>query len=265
AVDEAQEMATSARLARDRAESLFNEGIISESSRESADSTWRVAESTLRSANATFDAGRQNVRSAEKSLQLSAQQAEVIRREQERQSESQTSQIELLKAQEIRLSLEQKKLAEGLERLEIRSPVDGTVTTVTIRNEGEFAQLGLTLATVAPADAPWIVESWVTNRDAGALRENLGAEVNIKFDAFPFRDYGYVRGTLEEISPDSQLVPLIGDAFRVRISLESLEIGRAGRRGEVRLGMTVTADIVKEKERVLLLLFRKVRDRISYE
>ncbi len=261
AVEEAEEILKASRLDLDRKETLFREGVVSDAEQRSAMTQLRIAESSKRSAEADLEASRQSVASAKKNASLLERQAVVGVRERERQAEAISSEVGQLRERETSLELEVGRLQDGLE---IRSPVDGVITTVGARNVGEVTQVGMVMATIAPEEAPWIVESLVSNRDAGPLRENLGARVKLKFDAFPFRDYGTLNGKLVEVSPDAEST-ILGDAYRVRITMDALELSRGRREGEVRLGMTVVAEIVKEEERILMLLFRKVRDRISYE
>lgn len=263
-VEKAGEVVAAARLDAERKERLFKESIVSESDLRAAQTQLKIAESSLRSAKADLEAAHQGVSAAQKNHQILVQQAEIATRERQQESENLAAQIVQLEQQEKSLDLEGVKMRAGLDHLEIRAPVAGTVTTVGARNVGEVAQVGAVMATIAPSNATWIVESWVPNVDAGPLREKIGTRVNLKFDAFPFRDYGALEGKLIEVAPDADFTNL-GAAYRVKVALPTLEIHQGGRHGRVRLGMAVTAEIVKEEERVLMLLFRKVRDRVSYE
>jgi hemolysin D len=247
-VEKAVELRAAARLDLERKQRLFKESIVSDLDVRSAETQLHVAESSQRAAESNLQAARQGIAVAEKNYRLLEQQEKAAVQERTREAEALSSEILQLEEQERSLAL-----------------VAGTVTTVGAHSVGEVAQLGTVLATIAPTGAPWIVESWVSNSDAGPLREKIGARVKLKFDAFPFRDYGTLSGKLVEVSPDADFTSALGNAYRVKITMDSLQLHRGGRRGKVRLGMAVTAEIVKEEERIFLLLFREVRDRVAYE
>lgn len=264
-LDKAIEMLEATRLDTERKQRLFRENVISEADRRAAETQLRVGQSTERSARADLAASRQAVAAAQKAYELAVQRAEVQARQRQQEAEDLASELVALEAQKRTLELDREKLRTGLDQLEIRAPVSGTVTTVGARSVGEVAQPGMLMATIAPANARWIVEAWVPQVDAGPLREKVGARVHLKLDAFPFRDYGTLEGRLSEVAPDADFSNPVTPTYRVKIALASLELGRGRRQGQVRLGMAASAEIVKEEERILLLLFRSVRDRVSYE
>ncbi len=160
---------------------------------------------------------------------------------------------------------EERKLGNSLTYLEITAPVSGTVTSLMSRNAGEVVTAGSVLATLAPENAPWIVEAFVSNKDAGALRQRTGDRVKLKFDAYSFRDYGLGEGKLLSVAPDASADPKLGLAYRVEVGIESLTLKRGHREGQIQLGMSVQAEIVKEEERMLFMLFKDMRDRLALD
>ena len=163
------------------------------------------------------------------------------------------------------LAYSEKQLQAVLVRLEVRAPMDGTITSVLTKNIGEIVTPGTLLATLVPQGAELIVEANVTNRDAGPLRDRIGESVKLKFDAFPFRDFGTLNGTLVEVAHDAQPSENLGLVYRVAISFRPEPLSRGRQQGRVRLGMTVTGEIFKDRERVLMTLFRNLRDRVSVD
>lgn len=160
---------------------------------------------------------------------------------------------------------EEEKLALAVGHLEIKAPRAGLLTSVLFKNAGEIVSAGAVLATIAAENSPAIVEAMMSNKDVGPLREGIGSRVKLKFDAFPFRDYGLGEGKLLAISPDAIADPKLGLVYRVQIGMDSLVLHRGRREGQIQLGMTVQAEVIKEEERILYLLFKEVRDRLAYD
>jgi hemolysin D len=82
-------------------------------------------------------------------------------------------------------------------------PVDGTVFQLFVRHPGAVVQPGQAIANIAQKGAPLILRAQMSSKDSGFLR--LGMPVKIKFDAYPFQDYGIVSGRLTWIAPDSKI------------------------------------------------------------
>jgi HlyD family type I secretion membrane fusion protein len=179
-----------------------------------------------------------------------------------RELEQARSEINDLEEQSKRLLLESERLRSRLDEFDLRASVDGTVTSVPCRNAGQYVEAGATLAAIAPDGVPWVLELLVPDRDVGLLPRKTGSSVKIKFDAFPFLDYGTLPGKLEKVDPDAIWRDGTGRVYRATVSLESRELRQGDRVGHVRLGMQATGEIVKERERILALLLRKARDTI---
>jgi HlyD family type I secretion membrane fusion protein len=261
----AQEQLRVAQLRRERAQALFDQGVVSEVDLQEIESEAKVAEASREAADAKLQVAEQNVALAERQLQLRRKQADIGVNERGRELTDLAAGIMSLEETEESLRLEEERLRTTLVDLDVRAPVTGMITAILIKNPGEIIERGETWATIAPENVPWIVESFVSNRDAGPLREKIGTRVKLKFDAFSYRDYGAGEGRLLHVAPDAEFNERIGMAYRVEIGLDSLSLKKGRREGKIRLGMTVTTEIVTEEERILMLLFRGLRDRVTYE
>ena len=62
-------------------------------------------------------------------------------------------------------------------------------------------QSGQQFITLVPADAPLEVEANIFGRDSGFV--HVGNTVVVKFDTFPYSQYGMAEGTVKIVSPDS--------------------------------------------------------------
>ena len=85
--------------------------------------------------------------------------------------------------------------------VELRAEQDATVLTVAKVSVGSVLTAGQQFITLVPADAPLEVEANIPGSDDGYV--HVGDPVAIKFDTFPYTQYGMAYGVVRIISPDS--------------------------------------------------------------
>jgi hemolysin D len=152
-----------------------------------------------------------------------------------------------------------------LQHTTVAAPVSGIITTLGVRGSGEVLQPGQTIATIAPAGVHLVVEAQLANKDIAFIEKGLPAK--LKFDAFPFQDYGVVEGTVTEVSPDAQVEKGSGSFYKVTIVPAKTEIVAKGRNVPLRPGLAVSAEIVTERKSILNLLlepFRKLKSNVVH-
>jgi HlyD family secretion protein len=180
------------------------------------------------------------------------------------------------------LSEQTRKLSDAREALnkamlrrqlvEMRADRDATVLTVAKVSEGSVLQAGEQLITLVPTDSPLEIEANIYGRDDGFVHP--GDPVAIKFDAFPFSQYGKADGTVRVISPDSftaadqqigrttGAVPVPPNStepfFRARITIDQVDLHAVPAEFRVAPGMPVVADIKVGKLTVLGYLFGRL-------
>jgi hemolysin D len=156
--------------------------------------------------------------------------------------------------------------------VELRADRDAIVLTVAKISVGSVLQGGEQLITMVPLEAPLEIEANVSGRDSGFV--TVGDPAVIKFDTFPFSQYGMAGGTVMSISPDSFTasdqqagrtvgavpVPLtsVTPFYRSRIAIDT--VGLHGVPANFRLapGMPVTVDIKIGRHTVLGYLLGRV-------
>lgn len=99
----------------------------------------------------------------------------------------------------------------------VKSPVNGYVNMITVVSEGQVVSAGNPVASIVPADSPLIVECYVPDKDRDEL--SIGLEANIKLAAFPFSDYGDVKGKITYISPSAFNNEKLGNVYVVKIKI----------------------------------------------
>lgn len=151
-------------------------------------------------------------------------------------------------------------LEQSINHTTITAPVSGTITRLDVRSPRAVVQSGQAVAAIAPAGARLVVEARVPNKDIAFLEKGMPAK--LKFDAFPFQDYGIVAGQVSEVAPDAQVDEQLGSFYKVTIVPQDTAILAHGKQIPLRPGLAVSAEIVTERKSVLALLlepFRKLK------
>ena len=166
------------------------------------------------------------------------------------------------KASELRAQLDKAKL--HWQKVELRSPRDAIVQSVAKVSVGSVVQSGQQFLTLVPIDTPLEVEANISGRDNGFV--HVGDPVVIKFDTFPYSQYGMAKGMVKVVSPDaftaqtearnptsSVPVPPTNEEpfYRTRIGIDRLALHDVPIGFRVHPGMPVTADIKVGKRTVL--------------
>ncbi len=169
-----------------------------------------------------------------------------------------------------RLSLEQarKRVDRHLEAESdlILAPESGIVTQVMVNTVGQVISKGQALVSVAPASVPMVAELKVLNKDVGLLKS--GQIVKLKYDAFAFQDFGIKRGWLRQISPDATIDERVGPIFKGIVELEETTVAVKGQQKPLLFGMKGTAEIMTDRQSVLLMLLsplRKLYESATYD
>jgi HlyD family secretion protein len=180
-----------------------------------------------------------------------------------------------------KLSEQMQKLADAREQLnkarlrhqlvELRANRDATVLTVAKVSVGSVLQSGDQFITLVPTNAPLEVEANIVGHDGGFVQ--VGASVAVKFDTFPFSQYGLAHGTVRTISADSFTgqddgktrsgsVPAKPDStepfYRSRITIDDVQLHAVPPGFRIVPGMPVTADIMIGKRTVLTYLLGRI-------
>jgi hemolysin D len=159
------------------------------------------------------------------------------------------------------------KAARRRQLVELRSDVDAIVQSVAKTSVGSVLQSGQQFITLVPKDAPLEVEADISGQENGFV--HVGDSVSIKFDTFPYTQYGMATGTVRTISPNSftaqdearnptSAVPSAQSAaepfYRARVAIENVALHGVPDGFHIIPGMPVTADVKVGKRTVLKYL-----------
>ncbi|MFL5255145.1 MAG: HlyD family type I secretion periplasmic adaptor subunit [Rhodopila sp.] len=154
--------------------------------------------------------------------------------------------------------------------VELRAERDGTVLTIGRVSVGSVLQAGEQFITIVPADAPLEIEANIAGRDDGHV--HVGDPVAVKFDTFPYTQYGLAHGVVrlvsatsfapqdEQKTPGAVPVPTqSGEVyFRSRITLDSIDLHDTPPNFHLVPGMPVTADIRVGRRTLLGAILNKI-------
>ncbi len=136
---------------------------------------------------------------------------------------------------------------------------------------GSVLQSGQQFITLVPADAQLEVETNISCHDNGFV--HVGDPVAIKFDTFPYSQYGLAEGRVRTVSPDSftavdearnptSALPMAASStesfYRARIAIDKVKLHGVPPGFHIMPGMPVTADVRVGERTVLKYLLGAV-------
>ncbi|MBD2448164.1 HlyD family efflux transporter periplasmic adaptor subunit [Nostoc sp. FACHB-152] len=191
----------------------------------------------------------QEVQNSYKSLQQAGKL--TILKSQEQLKDLQT-QIAVLRSEIMQSRSQIISLKLQLGQRILRSPVDGTVFTLPISKPGSVVQPGQMIAQIAPKNTAYVLKAQMPSQESGFLKK--GMPVKIKFDAYPFQDYGVVKGHVNWISPDSKIQETNQgkiEIYELEITLNHPYIESGNKRIDLLPGQTATAEVIVRQRRVI--------------
>ncbi len=161
-----------------------------------------------------------------------------------------------------RTQKELQQISNELQGTQIRTPIDGTVLQLNLRNPGQVVQPGAAIAQIAPRNAPLIIKAKVSAQDINQVK--TGQVVQMRVSACPYTDYGTLQGTVKTVSPDAisggEGEAAAGPTFyQVTVQPRTLYMGSQKRWCRLQFGMEGRADIVSRQETVLQFVLKKAR------
>ena len=150
--------------------------------------------------------------------------------------------------------------------VELRADQDATVLTVGKVSVGSVLTAGQQFISLVPANAPLEAEVNIPGAEDGYV--HVGDTVAVKFDTFPYTQYGMAHGVVRVVSADSftaqddqrnpsGATPLPqqgGIWFRGRVTLDRIDLHNTPDGFRLAPGMPVTADVLVGKRTIMQYL-----------
>lgn len=145
-----------------------------------------------------------------------------------------------------------------LERLQVRSPVDGVVKSYSVRTIGGVIAPGSVVAEVVPLGQQLEAFTRVSPKDIGNVQQ--GQQVQLKIQAFDYGRYGSISGRVQSVSASTFEEEKTGQPYyKVKVLLDRDYAGQVKGRNLLVPGMTVTADILTDRTNLLMYLLSPIR------
>jgi multidrug resistance efflux pump len=195
--------------------------------------------------------------------QARAEQFRLASRSAELKREQIQARLRDLNAEAIPLRAELANLYHQLEqagiergRFSITSPCDGELTSAAPLHVAETLAPGTAIATIVPKGHSLVVESWIPSPDR--LYIDVGMPARLQTEQHPALPDRALDAEVISISPDARFTDSQANVFRVlAVSSESSD--------QLRLGMTFQVRFITQQQRLLWLLFRRIKQGFSME
>jgi hemolysin D len=236
-------------------------------------------EKLLQQTSAEIDLATLRVQEQQRGLDSLAQTNNLAILKSQEEFNNTEAQIATLKGEIAQTNSLIKGLEYQRQQRVLYAPVEGTIFQLPVKKPGAVIQLGQMVAQIAPKDSPLILRGRMSSRESGFLQ--LGLPVKVKFDAYPFQDYGIVSGRLSWVSPDSRIAQSSSSSsssasqqqsngttsaesefYEIEVELDQNYIKTGDRIINLTPGQTATAEIVIRQRRladVFLSPFRSLQ------
>ncbi|GBE95112.1 HlyD family efflux transporter periplasmic adaptor subunit [Nostoc cycadae] len=209
-------------------------------------------ERNIRQANADIQQAQLRLKEQETSYQTLIRSGKLaILRIAEQQKNLETE-ITSLQSDIAQTKSQIESLKFQLQQREIKATTNGILFQLPIQKPGAVVQSGTMVAEIAPANSPFIIRATMSTTESGSL--HTGLPVKLKFDAYPFQDYGVISGELIKISPNTTEIDTPNGkvaAYNLDIALKQNCLPSADKCIPLRPGDTATAEVIIRQRRII--------------
>jgi hemolysin D len=209
-------------------------------------------QATMRQAQTDIQLAKLRLQESQSSYQSIIQAGKLAVFKNQEQLKDLQTQIVSVKSEIAQARNQIASLKLQLEQRVMRSPVDGVIFDLPIKKPGVVVQPGQIIAQIAPKQTPFVLKANMPSQQSGFLK--LGMPVKIKFDAYPFQDYGVLPGRVIRISPDSKMQETPQgkiETFELEISLNQPDIQSGNKHIPLTPGQTATAEVIVRQRCVI--------------
>jgi hemolysin D len=219
---------------------------------------------TIRQAKAEIEQAYLRLKEKQRSYQTLTHSGKLALLKSEEQLNNLETEMKTLQAEIAQTNSQITSLQLQSQQRVIKSPIAGRVFQLPIQRPGSVVQAGTRVAEIAPAGSPLIIRAQMATTESGSLRKGL--PVKLKFDAYPFQDYGIIEGELLEISPTTSQVDTPNGkvaAYNLEIALKTDCIPSKNKCISLRPGDTAIAEVIVRQRRIIDFLldpFKKLQE-----
>jgi multidrug efflux pump subunit AcrA (membrane-fusion protein) len=140
---------------------------------------------------------------------------------------------------------------EWIKKYVVRAPVNGKVAFIIPLQENQFIQAGRTIGFVNPVESRFYAQIMLLQNNFGKL--DTGQRVQLRFEAYPYQEFGFVEGKLHYISK----VPS-DSGFLATIELPNGLVTNYKRTIQFRSGLKSQAMIITRNTRLIQRLYYNI-------
>ncbi|MEH2308227.1 HlyD family efflux transporter periplasmic adaptor subunit [Nostoc sp.] len=220
-------------------------------------------ERNIRQASADIEQAKLRLKEQERGYQSLTRSGQLAVLKIADQQKTLDTEITSLKAEIAQTKSQIESLKFQLGQRDIRATVSGMLFQLPIQKAGSVVQPGTMVAEIAPINSPFIIRAQMATTESGFLQKGL--PVKIKFDAYPFQDYGILSGELIKISPTTTEIDTPNGkvaAYNLEISLKQNCIPSANKCIPLHPGDTATVEVIVRQRRIIDFLidpFKKLQ------
>ena len=141
----------------------------------------------------------------------------------------------------------------------VKASISGVVNSNVELVMGDILSSGTEVLSIIPDhNSEYKVNIYVGNKDIGKLKKDMNVKFNVY--ALPQTEYGYLTGTVTNISKDFKVDSSSGSGYYlVEAKVDQTTVyDSQGKKGTLKAGMTCQAQMITEKKRILIYLLEKL-------
>lgn len=166
--------------------------------------------------------------------------------------------INLNKDEKKKLEKGKKQIEQSIDKCIVKANSNGKIKVNLNLQPGVVLQPGTMVADVVPNSTNFKVDLVIQTKDVANIAE--GSKIKYSFESLPYREYGFLEGNLESISPDSNVNNETGvSCFVGEGSLNSNILhSNKGEKSSIKPGMVCEAKIITRSEKMLYYLLEQM-------
>jgi multidrug resistance efflux pump len=142
-------------------------------------------------------------------------------------------------------------VGEWLRRYTIQAPVSGKIVLALPLQQGQHLEEGKLLGYINPSDSKYYMEIKLEQKNFGKV--DTGMKVQLRFDAYPYQESGFLPGTLDYISNVA-----VDSVFLGTVRLNSQLVTNQNKTIQYKSGLKAQAVIITRDMRLLERLYYSV-------
>ena len=159
------------------------------------------------------------------------------------------------------LEPEAAKAEQRKQLLTLTAPVDGTVQQLAMHTIGGVVTAAQPIMVIVPSEDKLEIEAIVPNKDIGFVQ--VGQDVVVKIESFPYTRYGYLTGKVKTVSFDAVENKDLGLVYTAIVSLDKDTLNIEGKPVRLDAGMNATAEIKTGKRSVISYLLSPLQTKVD--